>query len=144
MEPQRRTAIGSYVLSAGFYDAYFTKAAKVRTLIIEEFAKAFEDVDVIACPASPSVAFKAGELEEDALKMYIADAYTVPSALAGLPGICVPCGFAESEDADKEKLPVGLQLLGARLDEEKLLKIAHVFEQNTPWKDQMTPLGFED
>ncbi len=144
LEPQRRTAIGSYVLSAGFYDAYFTKAAKVRTLIIEEFANAFKDVDVIACPASPSVAFKAGELEEDALKMYIADAYTVPSALAGLPGISVPCGFAQSEDADKETLPVGLQLLGARLSEEKLLQIAHVFEQNTDWKDQMTPKGFED
>jgi aspartyl-tRNA(Asn)/glutamyl-tRNA(Gln) amidotransferase subunit A len=76
--------------------------------------------------------------------MYIADAYTVPSALAGLPGISVPCGFATSGDAEQEKLPVGLQLLAARLDEEKLLKIAHVFEQNTDWKDQMTPEGYED
>lgn len=144
LEAQRRTAIGSYVLSAGFYDAYFTKAAKVRTLIIEEFKTAFEGVDVIACPASPSVAWKQWELEWDTLKMYIADAYTVPSALAGLPGISVPCGFATSQDAEKEKLPVGLQLLAARLDEEKLLKIAHVFEQNTDWKDQMTPEGLED
>lgn len=144
VEAQRRTAIGSYVLSAGFYDAYFTKAAKVRTKIIEEFSAAFEQVDVIACPASPSVATQVWDLESDALKMYLSDAYTIPSSLAGLPGICVPCGFATSQDEAAEKLPVWLHLIGPRLGEQDLLKVAHVYEQNTDWKDQMTPQGFED
>lgn len=142
-ESQRRSVVGSYVLSSGFYDAYFMKAAKVRTLIIEDFKKVFEDVDVIVGPASPSVAWKLNEWAEDPLKMYLADMYTVPSALAWLPGISVPCGFAKSEDKEGEILPVWLQIIAPRLEEEKLLKIAHTYEQNTAWRDQMTPPGFD-
>ncbi len=143
-ESQRRSVVGSHVLSSGFYDAYFMKAAKVRTLITQDFEKVFSEVDIIVGPASPSVAWKLWDGAEDPLKMYLADMYTVPSALAWLPGISVPCGFAQSEDAEKETLPVWLQMLAPRLEEEKLLKIAHVFEKNAWWKDKMTPPGFED
>ncbi len=143
-ESQRRSVVWSYVLSSWFYDAYFMKAAKVRTLIIEDFKKVFEEVDIIAWPASPSVAWKLWEGAEDPLKMYLADMYTVPSALAWLPWISVPCGFAESEDSEKEILPVWLQMLAPRLEEEKLLKIAHTFEKSAWWTNKMTPPGFED
>lgn len=130
-------------MSAGFYDAYFTKAAQIRTLIIEDFKKAFEQVDVILGPVAPSVAWKIGEISEDPLKMYLEDAYTIPASLAGLPGISVPCGFTQSEDEEKQNLPVGLQLLGPRLGEEKLLEIAHVYETSSHWREQMIPKGFE-
>ena len=143
-ESQRRSVVGSYVLSSWFYDAYFMKAAKVRTLIIEDFKKVFEEVDIIAWPASPSVAWKLWEWAEDPLKMYLADMYTVPSALAWLPWISVPCWFAESQDEEKEILPVGLQMIAPRLEEEKLLKIAHTFEKNAWWQQKMTPPGFDD
>ena len=143
-EATRRTILGSYVLSAGFYDAYYKKASQIRTLIIQDFAKAFSEVDVIVSPVSPNVAWKIGEKKDDPLKMYLADAYTIPASLAGLPGISIPCGFATSEDAEAEKLPVGLQILAPRMQEQKLLEIANVYEKNTPWKDQMTPPGFED
>ncbi|MDD3302831.1 MAG: Asp-tRNA(Asn)/Glu-tRNA(Gln) amidotransferase subunit GatA [Candidatus Gracilibacteria bacterium] len=144
IESKRRSILGSYVLSAGFYDAYFTKASQVRTLIIRDFEEAFSKVDVIACPASPSVAWKIGEKIDDPLKMYIADSYTIPASLAGLPGICVPCGFAESEDEEKKSLPVGLQLIGPSLGEEKIFEIANVFEKQTKWYEKMIPAGFED
>lgn len=143
-ESQRRSVVWSYVLSSWFYDAYFMKAAKVRTLIIEDFKKVFEQVDVIVWPAAPSVAWKVWEWAEDPLKMYLADMYTVPSALAWLPGISVPCWFTESSDDEKELLPVGLQILAPRLEEEKLLKIAHTYEQSTDWRIKMVPPGFED
>ena len=143
-EAIRRTILGSYVLSAGFYDAYYKKASEVRTLIIEDFNKAFEQVDVIVSPVSPNVAWKIWDKVSNPLKMYLEDAYTIPASLAGLPGMSVPAGFAISEDSDAEKLPVWLQILAPRMHEEKLLEIAHVYEQNTPWKDQMTPPGFED
>lgn len=143
-ESQRRSVVWSHVLSSWFYDAYFMKAAKVRTLIIEDFKKVFEDVDIIVWPAAPSVAWKIWEWAEDPLKMYLADMYTVPSALAGLPGISVPCGFAQSEDDEKEFLPVWLQILAPRLQEELLLKVAHVYESQSWWWDKMVPPWFED
>ncbi len=142
-EVQRRIILGSYVLSAWFYDAYFKKAGQIRTLIIEEFKKAFEEVDVIVSPASPSVAWKLGEKSDDPVKMYLSDAYTIPASLAWLPGISVPCGFATSEDAEKELLPVGLQILWAQFDDQKVLEVAHVYEQATTWHKE-NPSWFED
>lgn len=138
-ESKRRSILGSYVLSAGFYDAYFTKAAQIRTLIIEDFKKAFTQVDVIVSPVSPNVAWKLGEKVDDPLKMYLEDAYTIPASLAGLPGMSIPCGFSRSEDAEKELLPVGLQILGPRLWEEKIFEIAHVYEQAINWREKMIP-----
>ena len=142
-EPKRRLVLGSYVLSAWFYDAYYKKATQVRTLIIEDFKKAFSEVDAIVSPVSPSVAWKIWEKIDDPVKMYLSDAYTIPASLAWLPWISVPAWFAESEDADKEKLPVWLQILTPRLEEQRLFEIAHVFEQNTNyWKKN--PEWFED
>jgi len=138
-EPQRRSILGSYVLSAGFYDAYFKKAAQVRTKIIEDFKNAFKQVDIIAWPVAPSVAWKIWEISDDPLKMYLEDAYTIPASLAGLPGISLPCGFAESADSEKELLPVGIQLLGERLSEQKLFEVAHVLEQKLDLREQMIP-----
>ncbi|MCH2188846.1 Asp-tRNA(Asn)/Glu-tRNA(Gln) amidotransferase subunit GatA [Candidatus Gracilibacteria bacterium] len=135
-EAQRRCVLGSYVLSAGYYDAYYKKATQIRTLIIEDFNKAFEEVDMIVSPVSPSVAWKMGEKMDDPVKMYLSDAYTIPGSLAGLPGISVPCGFAESEDAEKEMLPVGLQILAPQLHEEKLLEVAHVYEQARGFREE--------
>lgn len=142
-EPKRRSILWSYVLSAGFYDAYFKKAAQIRTLIIEDFKKAFSEVDMIVGPTTPSVAWKLWEKSEDPLKMYLEDAYTIPASLAGLPGISVPCWFASSNDSEKELLPVGLQMLTARLEEEKLFKIAHVFEQSLNLWDSLIPEKFK-
>ena len=133
-EAKRRIIIWSYVLSAWFYDAYFTKATKIRTLIIEDFKKAFKEVDAIVSPVSPSVAWKIWEKIDDPLKLWLADSFTIPASLAWLPWISVPCWFAESEDKEKEKLPVWLQILTPRLEEQKLLEIANVYEQNSWWK----------
>ena len=141
-ESQKRSVVGSYVLSSGFYDAYFIKAAKVRTRIVEEFENVFKEVDVLVGPASPSVAWELSDDNEDPMKEYTADMYTVPSALAGLPWISVPCGFATSNDSKKEKMPVGLQILAGRLEEEKLLQIANVYEQATNWREQMIPPSY--
>lgn len=138
-EPQRRSILGSYVLSAWFYDAYFKKAAQIRTLIIKDFKKAFSEVDAIISPVSPSVAWKLWEKSEDPLKMYLADAFTIPASLAGLPGISLPCWFAKSEDDVKELLPVWLQLLTKQFHEEQLFEIAHVYEQATLWREKMIP-----
>lgn len=143
VEAKRRSIVGSYVLSAGFYDAYYKKATQIRTLIIEDFKKVFEDVDILLTPASPSVAWKKWEKSEDPVKMYLADAYTIPASLAGLPGISVPAGFAHSEDAEKELLPVGIQLLAPRLDEKTLFEVSHVYEQSTQFGKQ-NPIGFDD
>ena len=143
-EATRRSILGSYVLSAGFYDSYYKKASQIRTLIIEDFKKAFEQVDVIVSPVSPNVAWKLWEKTDDPLKMYLEDAYTIPASLAGLPGMSIPCGFAMSEDDTPENLPVWLQILAPRMNEQKMLEIAYIYEQNTPHKDQMTPPGFED
>ena len=142
-EQKRRIILGSYVLSAWFYDAYYKKATQVRTLIIKDFEKAFEEVDAIISPVSPSVAWKIWEKIDDPLKMYLADAYTIPASLAWLPGISVPAWFAESQDQEKELLPVWLQILTPRLEEQRLFEIAYAFEQATNYAKQ-NPKGFED
>ncbi len=142
-EAKRRIVLWSYVLSAWYYDAYFKKATQVRTLIIEDFNKAFEEVDAIISPVAPSVAWKTWEKIDDPVKMYLSDAYTIPASLAWLPGISVPCGFAESTDSEKELLPVWLQILTPRLEEQKLFEIANVYEQATKFWEK-TPDGFED
>lgn len=143
IEPKRRSILGSYVLSAGFYDAYYKKAAQVRTLIIEDFKKAFENVDIIVWPVAPSVAWNIGDISEDPLKMYLEDAYTIPASLAGLPWVSLPCWFAQSEDEAKESLPVWVQILAGRTQEEKLLSVAHTLETSLNLWDSLIPKGFE-
>lgn len=125
-EVKRRIMLGTYALSSGYYDAYYLRAAKVRTLLINEFKNAFSKVDVIAGPTSPTVAFGIGERTEDPLQMYLADILTVPQNLAGLPAVSVPCGFIDG-------LPVGLQITGNHWDEGKVLQTAYAFEQATGW-----------
>jgi aspartyl-tRNA(Asn)/glutamyl-tRNA(Gln) amidotransferase subunit A len=121
-EVKRRIVLGTYVLSAGYYDAYYLKGQKVRALIAEDFRKAFEQVDAIVTPTSPVPAFKLGERTNDPLQMYLADIYTVTGSLAGLPGISVPCGKIAGE------LPVGLQIFGSAFSEAKVLQLAQAFE----------------
>jgi len=123
-EVKRRIMLGTYALSAGYYDAYYLKAQKVRTLLAQDFEEAFKRVDVIVTPTSPTAAFKLGEKVDDPLAMYLADIYTVTADLAGIPGISIPCGET------KEKLPIGLQILGKHFDEATILRIAHAYEQN--------------
>ncbi len=125
-EVKRRIMLGTFTLSAGYYDAYFTKAAKVRTLIKQDFDKAFEEVDCIVGPVSPTVAWNLGEKVNDPLTMYLSDAYTIPASLAGIPGLSIPCGFSEG-------LPVGLQILGKYMDEDTILAIGEVYERATNW-----------
>jgi aspartyl-tRNA(Asn)/glutamyl-tRNA(Gln) amidotransferase subunit A len=125
-EVKRRIMLGTYALRAGYYDAYYLRAQKVRTLIKRDFEQAFKVCDVIATPTSPTVAFKLGEKSDDPLAMYLSDAYTIPCNLAGLPGMSIPCGFHAG-------LPVGLQLLGPPLGEEVLLKTAGAYERVTDW-----------
>lgn len=125
-EPKRRIMIGSYVLSAGYYDAYYDKAQRVRSLLRKDFEEAFKRVDVIVSPTAPSVAFKFGEKTDDPIAMYLADIYTVSANLAGLPGISVPCGSVAG-------MPVGLQFMGKWFDEATMLGVAHVFEQERDW-----------
>ncbi|MEK0447056.1 MAG: Glutamyl-tRNA(Gln) amidotransferase subunit [Verrucomicrobiota bacterium] len=129
-EVKRRIILGTYVLSSGYYDAYYLRAQKVRTLIRQDFTKAFEKVDALICPTSPEVAFKLGERSDDPLKMYLADIFTIAANLAGICGISIPCGFA---NVDGSRLPVGLQLLGKPFEEARLLQIAHAYERSTPW-----------
>ena len=123
LEVKRRIMLGTYVLSAGYYDAYYLKAQKVRTLLTRDFDEAFKKVDVIAAPTSPTPAFRLGEKVNDPLAMYLADIYTVTANLAGIPGISVPCG------ENHEKLPIGLQLFGMHFDEATVLRVAHAYEQ---------------
>ncbi|HCK04477.1 MAG TPA: Asp-tRNA(Asn)/Glu-tRNA(Gln) amidotransferase GatCAB subunit A, partial [Methylophilaceae bacterium] len=125
-EVKRRILIGTYVLSAGYYDAYYLKAQKIRRLISEDFTNAFKKCDVIMGPSAPSVAFKAGEKKEDPLAMYMQDIYTISTNLAGLPAMSIPAGFTNN-------LPVGLQLIGNYFSEAKLLNIAHSYQQHTDW-----------
>ena len=121
-EVKRRIMLGTYALSAGYYDAYYLKAQKVRTLLAQDFEEAFKKVDAIVTPTSPTAAFKLGEKVDDPLAMYLADIYTVTADLAGIPGISVPCGET------KEKLPIGLQILGKHFDEATILRVAHAYE----------------
>jgi aspartyl-tRNA(Asn)/glutamyl-tRNA(Gln) amidotransferase subunit A len=130
LEVKRRIILGTYVLSSGYYDAYYLRAQKVRELIRQDFAKAFEKVDALISPTSPVQAFKFGERTADPLQMYLADIFTSPANLAGICGISVPCGLA---DAGGQRLPIGLQLLGKALDEARILQIAHAYEQSTDW-----------
>ena len=122
-EVKRRILIGTYVLSAGYYDAYYLKAQKVRALIQKDFSDAYNQVDAILTPTAPSAAFAIGENEDDPIKMYLNDVFTVPASLAGLPGISVPVGLSG------DGLPLGLQILGKAFDEETVLKVGHVLEQ---------------
>jgi len=126
-EVKRRIILGTYVLSSGYYDAYYLRAQKVRTLIRRDFTNAFENVDALVCPTSPDLAFKIGERVDDPLRMYLADIFTIAANLAGICGISVPCGFVGE---DGKQLPVGLQFLGKPLDETRLLGIAHAYEQS--------------
>ena len=127
--------IGNYALSAGYYDAYYLKALKVRTLIQQDYAKAFEQVDVIVAPTAPTPAFKIGEMISDPLKMYLQDVCTVPLNLAGLPGISVPCGYSNNH------MPIGLQIIGKALDEETILRAAYTYEQSQSFHKEMAELG---
>jgi aspartyl-tRNA(Asn)/glutamyl-tRNA(Gln) amidotransferase subunit A len=129
-EVKRRIILGTYVLSSGYYDAYYLRAQKVRTLIRDDFTKAFEKCDAIIAPTSPEAAFKAGDRSDDPLKMYLADIFTIAANLAGICGLSIPCGFAQ---IDGQQLPVGLQLLAKSFDEARLLQIAHAYEQSTDW-----------
>jgi len=122
-EVKRRIILGTYVLSAGYYDAYYLKAQKVRSLIASDFSKAFESVDALVCPVSPFPAFKLGEKTADPLEMYLSDIYTITASLAGIPGVSVPCG------ASSEGLPIGMQILTGHFEEAKMLRLAHAFEQ---------------
>jgi aspartyl-tRNA(Asn)/glutamyl-tRNA(Gln) amidotransferase subunit A len=122
-EAKRRIMLGTYALSAGYYDAYYLKAQKVRTLLTRDFDEAFRKVDAIVTPTSPTAAFRLGEKSNDPLAMYLADIYTVTADLAGIPGISVPCGTT------KESLPIGLQILGKHFDEATILRVAHAYEQ---------------
>ncbi len=127
-EVKRRIMIGTYVLSAGYYDAYYLKAQKVRTLIKQDFEQAFANVDVLISPTSPTTAFKAGEKTDDPLGMYLLDLMTIPVNLAGLPGLSLPCGY------DAEGLPIGLQIIGNVLREDRVLQAAYAYEQATDWR----------
>lgn len=129
-EVKRRIILGTYVLSSGYYDAYYLRAQKVRTLIRQDFTNAFAQCDALICPTSPDLAFKLGERTDDPLRMYLADIFTIAANLAGICGLSVPCGFGE---ADGKKLPIGLQFLGKPFDEARLLQIAHAYEQSTEW-----------
>ncbi len=135
-EPKRRILIGAYVLSHGYYDAYYLKAQKVRRLIADEFQRAFRECDVIASPVTTSVAFGFGEKAADPVEMYLSDLYTIPGSLAGLPGMSIPCGFGERD------LPVGLQLTANYFEEARLLGVAHRYQLATDWHKRM-PRGIE-
>ncbi len=130
-EVKRRIIMGTYVLSSGYYDAYYLRAQKVRTLIRQDYLNAFEKVDAIVSPTSPVLPFKVGEKADDPLQMYLADIFTISCNLAGICGISLPCGFS----ADP-KLPIGLQLFGKPLGEETILRVAHAYEQATDWRAQ--------
>ncbi len=133
-EVKRRIMLGTYVLSAGYYDAYYRKAQQVRTLIRRDYERAFEQVDTVAMPTSPTPAFKLGERVSDPLQMYLLDVFTVSANLAGLPAISVPCGFTAA------RLPIGLQLTGRAFDEATILRIADAYERETTWSTQAPPL----
>ena len=132
-EVKRRIILGTYVLSSGYYDAYYKKAQKVRTLVMKEFDKAFEKYDVILTPTSPTVAFNIGEKTEDPLQMYLSDICTVSVNIAGLPGISIPCGV------DSANMPIGMQLIGNRFQEEVILNAAYTFEQKIKFRERYKP-----
>ena len=132
-EVKRRIILGTFVLSSGYYDAYYLKGQKVRTLIKQDFESAMEQCDVIASPVTPYPAFKLGEKLDDPLQMYLADIFTISANLAGIPAMSIPCGFTEG-------LPVGLQLMGRHFDEANLLAVGHQFQQTTDFHTKEPPL----
>ena len=134
-EVKRRIMLGTYALSAGYYDAYYNKAQKVRTLIKQDFDLAFLDVDVIAAPVTPSTAFRIGEHTDDPLAMYLEDIFTLPANLAGVPGLAFPVGY------DKNDLPIGMQLMGPHFKEDLLFKVGHAYQQVTDWHQRTPPVG---
>ena len=134
-EVKRRIMLGTYVLSAGFFDAYYRKAQKVRTLMRRDFETAFNEVDAVICPSTPSPPFKAGEKTTDPLEMYLSDVFTAPTNLAGLPGMVIPGGFS------KDNLPIGLQLIGPVLSEERVLNLGHAFQLATDYHTKKPPLS---
>jgi aspartyl-tRNA(Asn)/glutamyl-tRNA(Gln) amidotransferase subunit A len=136
-EVKRRIMLGTYALSAGYYDAYYKKAQQVRTLIRREFDEAFSTHDVLVAPVSPTPAFKIGEKIDDPLAMYLNDVCTIPVNIAGLPGISVPCGFATAEDG--ARLPIGVQVIAKPFDEASLFRVADAYEQATPWHEERPP-----
>jgi len=133
-EVKRRIMTGTYVLSAGYYDAYYLRAQKVRRLITDDFTRAFAEVDVLMGPTSPTPAFPIGAKVDDPITMYLNDIYTIGANLAGLPAMSIPCGFLGG-------LPVGLQIIGAHFAEAKLLNVAHVFQRESDWHQRM-PEGY--
>jgi aspartyl-tRNA(Asn)/glutamyl-tRNA(Gln) amidotransferase subunit A len=139
-EVKRRIILGTYVLSSGYYDAYYLRAQKVRELIRRDFGQAFEQVDALVSPTSPVPAFKLGARSADPLQMYLADIFTNAGNLAGICGVSLPCGLAEEEG---RQLPIGLQLQGKALDEARILQIAYAYEQSTPWH-KMRPASPEN
>jgi aspartyl-tRNA(Asn)/glutamyl-tRNA(Gln) amidotransferase subunit A len=132
-EVKRRIMLGTYALSAGYYDAYYLKAQKVRTIISREFAEAFEKYDVLVTPTSPTVAFALGAKVDDPFAMYLNDIYTLPASVAGLPAISVPCGFSDG-------LPVGMQIIGNFFDEGRILQVAHAYEQASGYRNLLAPM----
>jgi aspartyl-tRNA(Asn)/glutamyl-tRNA(Gln) amidotransferase subunit A len=132
-EVKRRIMIGTYVLSHGYYDAYYIQAQRIRRLVARDFAEAFRRCDLIAGPTSPTTAFKLGEKMDDPLLMYLNDIFTIPANLAGLPGMSVPCGF------DARGLPVGLQIVGNYFAEARMLNVAHQYQQVTDWHVRVPP-----
>ena len=134
-EVRRRILIGTYVLSHGYYDAYYLQAQKIRRLIADDFNDAFKACDVILGPTAPGTAFKLGEKSDDPVEMYLNDLYTIPANLAGLPGMSLPCGF------DSKGLPIGLQLVGNYFSEAKMLNVAHQYQRATDWHMRLPPLG---
>ncbi|WP_366922823.1 Asp-tRNA(Asn)/Glu-tRNA(Gln) amidotransferase subunit GatA [Metallumcola ferriviriculae] len=135
-EVKRRIMLGTYALSSGYYDAYYLKALRVRTLIRHDFDRAFERYDAIVAPTSPTVAFKIGEKSDDPLSMYLSDLFTIPVNMAGLPAISIPCGFDQG-------MPVGMQIIGKPFDESTVLKLAYNYEQSTPYHQQRPQLEVE-
>jgi aspartyl-tRNA(Asn)/glutamyl-tRNA(Gln) amidotransferase subunit A len=136
-EVKRRIILGTYALSSGYYDAYYLKAQKVRTLIKRDFDEVFERFDAVVTPTSPGVAFQLGAKTQDPLAMYLNDLFTIPTSLAGLPGISVPAGLAND-------LPVGLQVIGKALDESTVLRVAYAYEQATDWHTLRSPVALMD
>ena len=132
-EVKRRIMLGTYVLSAGYYDAFYLKAQQVRTLLRRDYEQAFNSVDLVAMPTSPTPPFRLGEKTDDPLQMYLADIFTVSVNLAGLPGVSIPCGFTEG-------LPIGFQLIGRMFDEATILRVADAFERATEWHKAAPPV----
>jgi aspartyl-tRNA(Asn)/glutamyl-tRNA(Gln) amidotransferase subunit A len=130
-EVKRRILVGAYVLSHGYYDAYYLQAQKIRRLIAQDFAAAFEKCDVIMGPVAPTVAWDLGSKSDDPVANYLADIFTLSTSLAGLPGMSIPCGFGQGDK--NAKRPVGLQLIGNYFDEARLLNVAHQYQQVTDW-----------